>query len=108
RTSRPAVRRPRARRGAAFRPTANSGRHRIAGRVPAARCRSPPAGSARSRPEGGARLAAFLVQLAIEMEAFEDKLHRCREPGGIAGRTELCNGAFHPGDLKRLLPILLA
>src|SRR5204863_6029 len=67
-----------------------------------------PSGSSRLASEGRAVHAAFLVQLAVEVEALEHELDGRGDRRGIAGRPELRDGALHPGALEGLLDVLLA
>src|SRR2546427_3752074 len=61
-----------------------------------------------SRPEGRPRLASLLVELAVEVQSFEDELDRRGDRRRIAGRAELADRALHAWDLERLLHVLLA
>src|SRR2546425_2818914 len=99
---------PPARPGVAYRPSASTEHPRTVAPDPEAHCRSARERRARSRPEGGARLAALLVELAVEMQTLEDELHRGGDRRGVAGRAQLGDRALHPGDLQRLLHVLLA
>src|SRR2546425_11389932 len=67
-------------------------------RAPAAR---------RLYPECGARLAALLVQFAVEVEALEDELDAGGDGGRVTGRAELRDRALHARDLQRLRDVFL-
>src|SRR5438874_7553782 len=68
--------------------------------------RRAPAVQCRSCAERAPRLAPFLIQFPVEVQPFEHELDGGRDGRWVAGRTELRDGALHPGDLQRLLHIL--
>src|SRR5438105_1338825 len=61
-----------------------------------------------SRAEGRAGLAALLVELAVQVQPFENEFDGGGDRRRVSGRADFCDGALHARYLQRLLHVLLA